>query len=67
MKLLFPVQPQLPSERLPTAILCQERTPARHTEIASTALAIEDKPFLPVIPSQRHNQIYQICWSSQLS
>ena len=40
------------------------RTPARYTEIASAALALEDKPFLPVVLSQRH---IQLCWGSQVS
>ena len=53
MKLLFPMQPQLPPEMLRTVILCQVRTPARCTEIAPAALALDDKPFLPVAPSQR--------------
>ena len=64
MKLLFPMQPQLPPERLRTVILCQVRTPAIYTEIAPVALALEDKPFLLVAPSQRH---IQLCWGSQVS
>ena len=35
-----------------------------YTEIAPAALALEDKPFLPVVPSQRH---IQLCWGSQVS
>ena len=64
MKLLFPTQPQLPPERLRTVILCWVRTPARYTEITPAALALEDKPFFPVVPSQRHSQL---CWGSQVS
>ena len=55
----FPMQPQLPPERLRTVVLCSVRTSARYTEIAPTALALEDKPFLPVVPSQRHTRL---CW-----
>ena len=36
----------------------------RYTEIAPAALALEDKPFLPLAPSQRHTQL---CWGSQVS
>ena len=50
------MQPQLPSERLRTVIPCWVCTPARYTKIAPAALALENKPFLPVIPSQRHTQ-----------
>ena len=39
MKLLFPMQPQLPPERLRTVVA---RTPARFTEIVPAALALED-------------------------
>ena len=36
----------------------------RYTEIATAALALENKPFLPVVPSQRYTQP---CWGSQVS
>ena len=60
----FLMQPQLSPERLRTVIPCLVRTPARYTEIAPAASALEDKPFLPVVPSQRHSQP---CWGSQVS
>ena len=40
------------------------RTPARYTEIAPATLALENKPFLPVVPSERRTQL---CWGSQVS
>ena len=36
----------------------------KDTEIAPAALALEDKPFLLLVSSQRHTQL---CWSSQVS
>ena len=58
------MQPQLPPKRLRSVISCWVSIPAKCTEIAPAALALEDKPLLPVIPRQRHTQL---CWGSQVS